>query len=343
METTLTTVDRPKPFCYYNCTGDEMGLEGGSGSLNPNRAMSITAVPKFREHSFEELRVNDYQHLDREASKKQKPPVHCEKANKASDVGSAHRAPGIVSLPFVHDPWLKTGTTRTLRVPAKPNVYGSCIVTLRVGTEVTRDFIVHEQLLIANSAFMAASMKAGWKENNEKLIPLPEDQPDIFEIYQIWLYERVIRLPSLPKAATDAFELGLLVDTYIFGNKMLDLLFTDAIFDCIIEHIRTKGIFDINLIGKVYTQTLPDSPLRRLLRDLYACAGTREWLDQLPADLGVQVEFMKDLLKDQLAMRLKNASKSPPFLGDTCVYHEHGNGSCYKVSMLSVTWSQIVY
>jgi hypothetical protein len=48
----------------------------------------------------------------------------------------------------------------------------------------TRDFCIHEALLTARSKFFEKAMGKGWKEAEEKLVKLPDDDPDIFALYE---------------------------------------------------------------------------------------------------------------------------------------------------------------
>lgn len=45
-------------------------------------------------------------------------------------------------------------------------------------------FVVHEDLIRARSPFFEAALGRDWKEASEKLVPLPDDSPDAFAIYQ---------------------------------------------------------------------------------------------------------------------------------------------------------------
>jgi hypothetical protein len=52
----------------------------------------------------------------------------------------------------------------------------------------TRDFVIHEALLTSRSRFFKKAMAGDWKEAEEKLVKLPEDDPAIFALYEQLVY-----------------------------------------------------------------------------------------------------------------------------------------------------------
>ena len=47
---------------------------------------------------------------------------------------------------------------------------------------------MHESLLTSRSKFFKKAMNKGWKEAEDKLVKLPEDDPDIFALYEQLVY-----------------------------------------------------------------------------------------------------------------------------------------------------------
>ena len=68
---------------------------------------------------------------------------------------------------------------------------GEAIVFL-VGGDAPKRFIVHEGLVKPRSDFVRLALRGDWKEAQERTIPLPEDDPNIFSVYQRWLYAGLI-------------------------------------------------------------------------------------------------------------------------------------------------------
>lgn len=62
------------------------------------------------------------------------------------------------------------------------------------------------------------------------MIPLPDDAPDTFRIYFYWAYtHRIFCEPLAEITRLEGERLILLDSCYIFGNKLMDDDFQDAI------------------------------------------------------------------------------------------------------------------
>ena len=69
-------------------------------------------------------------------------------------------------------------------------------------------------------------MKKDWKESQERTIPLPDDEPEIFNLYVQWKYQgRVLSRDATVAPERDSDELRLLAKAYIFGEKIQDSTF----------------------------------------------------------------------------------------------------------------------
>ncbi|KAL9006407.1 MAG: hypothetical protein Q9188_000812 [Gyalolechia gomerana] len=80
------------------------------------------------------------------------------------------------------------------RVPLLKNPYQSA-VTVKVGSEgAQRSFIVHTELLNYRSSFFKAATTGNWDEAKTGIINLPADDPQVFEIFLDWLYQRKLDL-----------------------------------------------------------------------------------------------------------------------------------------------------
>lgn len=64
---------------------------------------------------------------------------------------------------------------------------GTATVALFIGPSKTA-FHVHEDLLCEQSAFFKAAFRSEWRESTERTIELPDDSPDLFELFIKWLY-----------------------------------------------------------------------------------------------------------------------------------------------------------
>lgn len=118
---------------------------------------------------------------------------------------------------------------------------------------------------------------------------------------------------------------------YIFGEKMMDGTFKDILIDCIVHKLCSTALFDTRLTSLVYENTPPQSPLRRLLQDIYVWSGYASWLDEGSVGEYLHAEFLIDLGKRHMELRAGGGpDPGAPFIADTCFYHEHELGECFS-------------
>ncbi|KAM0721339.1 hypothetical protein Q7P37_003043 [Cladosporium fusiforme] len=138
--------------------------------------------------------------------------------------------------------------------------------TLAVGEE-GEEYKVHEALLSERSQFFASATKEDWEEGREHRVPLPDDTPDPAE-------ER-----EEDKRSKNAHEFDLLISSFVFGEKVQDGDFKDAIIDALIHAVAMQDEAGKRWYptGKwttqAYSGTPEGSPIRRLLVDMYVFHG----------------------------------------------------------------------
>jgi hypothetical protein len=66
------------------------------------------------------------------------------------------------------------------------------VVFLVGDTEAPKKFTVHEDIVKASSEFVRLALRGEWKEASTRQIPLPDDEPAVFSVYQQWLYNSLI-------------------------------------------------------------------------------------------------------------------------------------------------------
>lgn len=182
-------------------------------------------------------------------------------------------------------------------------------------------------------------MRSDWKESRERSIELKDDDPDTFEVYQHWLYFGTVPTRDDMSGKTDDAEYLQLAKAYVLGDKLRDGNFKDVIIDAMLHKSRSNvsdGISDgacffpgEHVIRHIYDNTPKSSEARHLLVYFYVKNGNRRWLND-----AVQEEFPKDFLMD-LAVALferqdKRRPATPTAESNTCKYHQHGSGPCYK-------------
>lgn len=77
------------------------------------------------------------------------------------------------------------------------------VLEVRVGRDNGRSFRLHEALVSARSDFFAAALTGQWKEAKDKIIDLPEDDPDIFALYPQLLYTGKIPVKEQTQEGAD--------------------------------------------------------------------------------------------------------------------------------------------
>ncbi|KAK5675590.1 hypothetical protein LTS10_011690 [Elasticomyces elasticus] len=268
-------------------------------------AQTITAGPPHQNGSLEELRLADY-----EAGR-----------GKLFFFPSPFHVPtkGMVHLHLPNEQVQRRLQVQFLHNIATCDDFGENVVVFEVGGSTDakpQRFMIHENVVRPVSEFVRLALDGEWKEATERKIPLPEDEPSVFRVYQSWLYTR--RIMGVP--------CGLLLQCYILGEKFLDTSFKDAVIDCILEVIARRRVFQNYMSGLVYKNTPEGSPLRRLMCELFAWCATATWYDEVPDG-----EMLVDLAKMQTSFWNGQKPKTVPFLSsDVCAYHSHGKEACYR-------------
>lgn len=219
------------------------------------------------------------------------------------------------------------------------------MITFIVGTTPQQKFLIHEGVLGTSSEFIRLALRGEWKEATERTIPMPDDDPAVFSVYQSWLYSsRFVTRSDDTTSATDP-EYKVLVQAYILGEKLMDQNFKDSVADALVEkfqdfrHFDTSLAaikrFDTSLPGLVFSSTPPGSPLRRLWLEFYFNFGAAEWVDSEPNENGTSTEFLVEFSRFSMRRRVGTAPSWRDMMFLSCVFHEHGLEPCYRHSVHS--------
>lgn len=221
-------------------------------------------LPQHKAFSFEELRLNDIANgrgvlpaRHRTAPDPFPPP--------AGDLVPAHLSFDRSTVPAF--------SARAADAASGHDI-GDNVIFFDVGKDAPKRFTIHEDLVTPRSEFVALALKREWKEAQQRTIPLPDDEPDVFKLYKKWIYYcRIFSMNGTAANQQGDGEYCLLVKAYILGEKLVDNHFKDAIIDCIIDKLRSTAMFDLRLTNPIYNHTPETSPLRRLLQDVYIWSG----------------------------------------------------------------------
>jgi len=186
------------------------------------------------------------------------------------------------------------------------------------------------------SEFFAAALKPGvWKEEQEGIVRMPEDDHKAFAIYAEWLYTGTFKTgfveadsgrirESLSYKAAEEVEEILLAKAYALGDKLQVPMFKTRAIDCLASRLeKSYGLPSADLITFVYGSTVTGSPLRRLICDLYVHEGSNN--DEGFEDVQ-EHEFFRDLAKFSRAALEElqaNDTLEIPYMTNACLYHDH--------------------
>ncbi|TKA77622.1 hypothetical protein B0A49_03895 [Cryomyces minteri] len=210
------------------------------------------------------------------------------------------------------------------------------IVTVSVGAapHAVKSFQVHEELLTARSSFFRAAFQKEWKEGRERVLKLPEDNPESFEQYARWIY--CGKIGNKVKGSISVPGVLALTRTYAFGCKIWDVDFMDTIMDTLIQKLGTdvpswKSYVE-DLVKHFYLNVPPVSAARRLVVFMIASSWTKEMLETFYGrDAATRYP---DILFEIAAASLDGRGRITPRRLDArpCEYHEHKGREepCYK-------------
>lgn len=202
-----------------------------------------------------------------------------------------------------------------------------------VGSDPLTTFSIHEGLIRGSSDFFDKAMGGTWKEAADRVINLPDDDPDVFRIYLHWLYRGSIPCGWLkPETVSDVHYIHF-AKAYVLGDKLQDEDFCDADIDAIIQMASVRGKDGRNFfpgrdaVRHLYDNTLPSSRGRRFLVALYLHHAEKDWFGDDKDRKVFGIEFLCDLA---VAFLDKTAYPDPLEVSaatDPCEYHHHDPSS----------------
>ncbi|KAF2827444.1 hypothetical protein CC86DRAFT_439935 [Ophiobolus disseminans] len=209
----------------------------------------------------------------------------------------------------------KEETGRAIRTTRSDilNYVNSSPILVKVGTGCeSQNFIVHKDLVLSRSVFFQNALNGSWIEADERLVPLPEDEPALFSLY--------LKLPYVShsdqiecdtdKTSTDssvvADKYAVLSKLYVLADKLMDDTAKETILAAILA--RSKEAFKgslyypaIDSIQIIYEGTREGSPARQLMVDLYTDFVTSSFVAEKAE--AVPKEFLHDLFISLLTKR----------------------------------------
>ncbi|KAI9876477.1 MAG: hypothetical protein M1830_006433 [Pleopsidium flavum] len=221
-------------------------------------------------------------------------------------------------------------TSTTKRAPAsgegkRPSFGAQTIVNVIVGSE-KRNFGIHKDLLKHHSTYFDAALTGTFKESQEGLVLLPEDSPDVFELFVNWLYTQAFFWGK--EDTEDLMTWRNLVQLYVFadlrGVSTLKNLVIDAISGGYLQKITYRPYDLMHEVPWIYQNTVKTSPLRRLLVDWFVW-DTFPIERLIPIKDDLNIEYVLDVAQG-LQDRVRDQSTLGPWQIGSCYYHDHATG-----------------
>ncbi|KAL8691745.1 MAG: hypothetical protein Q9218_003094 [Villophora microphyllina] len=161
-------------------------------------------------------------------------------------------------------PWKRTKRSGVVTEEDTADELFQNIITINVGPDAT-PFYLYAGLVSQDASFFKAALNGSFRESTEQKVSLPDDDVQIFKIYQIWL-----NLKELRCNFDDGEDWWLhLAKLWIFADKIGSPKFKNEIIDAFFEvydGVDDKDLLfaDPDVVHFVYDNTTQESPLRKL-------------------------------------------------------------------------------
>ena len=177
---------------------------------------------------------------------------------------------------------------------------------------------MHSEVLTARSLFFRKALSGGFKEAEERVVELPEDDPEIFGMYLHYVQTNELSIvpEPLPEQYTGMEEQGTLARMYVLAEKLQDVKSKNAIVRGMIASCYQKRFdnkcyfFGPKSMTLLYQGTMPGSKARKLVVEMRAYDYTNtESLSQE----GWPYEFLTELACEFIKYRDTHHDKKKKF------------------------------
>jgi hypothetical protein len=208
-----------------------------------------------------------------------------------------------------------------------------------VGKGNNNTFLIHQSVLESHSEFFQAALKKNWPEGKQRIVGLPEAQPEHFDFYAQWVYYDTIPNKRDANGETD-YE--CLAHLYCLGEVLLDRTFQNRIIDAIVagtrENVKFEGMTNAirsrphaGVVARLYTETPEGSAARKLMVDLYAKSATSSIVEYF-RDVEILQDLTKALMDDRDASAASLKRKYAQLDGGVPKAYYHRDGEENEVS-----------
>ncbi|KAF2869128.1 hypothetical protein BDV95DRAFT_112896 [Massariosphaeria phaeospora] len=157
-----------------------------------------------------------------------------------------------------------------------PSKLGYTMITVIVGEDANEQkFAVHKDLICSRSEFFRTCMNGKWKESEDKIVKLPEEDPKVFERYLQSLYAGHVNHPEDTTFDPSCFTIyGRL---FALAQKFLDRDARNMVVKAIFEEVSRSVILSGKrpsselccMISQIWEVAAFDGPVRALLIQIF--------------------------------------------------------------------------
>lgn len=173
-------------------------------------------------------------------------------------------------------------------------------MTVNVGPE-KQAFAIHEDLLKSASKYFQVALDGKWTESKDKTFNLDEENAAVFGLFVQYLYNNEIKFSK--GEDVDVF----LVEAYLFAERREASKFKNAVMDAL-KSIWVTGdpaaLPTLESAMLAFSESLPDSKLRKLIADKWAWVGDANKLHEE----AIHPEFALEVFREVLVQRAVRAA-----------------------------------
>ena len=139
------------------------------------------------------------------------------------------------------------------------------VITVKVGTEPKKEsFFIHKELACSKLPFFRAAMSGAWEEAKTGVVVMPDDDPEVFSLFQDWLYTSTLRYERVIAHQADKDELQFVMEIIIFADKIGAIDLHYKAIDLIVQVLRKVSMHGQH-VHFAYDNTAFNADLRQLL------------------------------------------------------------------------------
>ncbi|KAK5704632.1 hypothetical protein LTR17_021726 [Elasticomyces elasticus] len=194
----------------------------------------------------------------------------------------------------------------------------------------TRTFYLYFELATTHSAFLASATKEAWLQEG-RVVRIPSRDPELFAYFAGFLMTgKILTIKSGSKSTDEnEDEWELLARLWVLGDFLLSTSFKDAVVDALISKVADGVSVPTGLHEVIYEYTAGVCGMRRLIVDLAVFAWPKGTMGE-KAFNEESAGFFRDVAVRQAVMSQEEKTEGFVLESNSCKYHGHGEGACYK-------------